>query len=103
MVMAVADGKVTDEELHLLTSRAVRWGITDDEFESAIEYAQSPGASLAIPAMKSERMELLRELLQMMAADGVLQDIEKQLFAVAAATMQISDNELNNLLDNMLE
>lgn len=103
MVMAISDGKLDESELRLMASRAVRWGITDAQFEDAIAYALRDDAHLTIPPDKSDRMELLEELLRIMAADGELAEIEKRLFAVAAATMQVTDDELNALLDRMLQ
>ncbi len=102
LVMAISDGQLDENELRMLASRAVRWGITDAQFEDAIEYALRDDARLTIPPDHADRIELLEELLRMMAADGKLAEIEKRLFAVAAATMKISDEQLDALLDRML-
>lgn len=45
---------------------------------------------------------MLRDLIRMMAADGDLADVEKDLFATAAAKMEISEDELNQIIDSVL-
>ena len=102
MIMAMADSKLTEEELRMLSGRAVRWGISNEQFEQALEVARKPDACLSIPAGVTERREMLRELLRMMAVDGELADIEKQVFAVAAATANVTGMELDELLDSIL-
>jgi uncharacterized tellurite resistance protein B-like protein len=102
MVMAAADGVLREEEIAFLSHRAKRWGITDEQFSEAIRFAVSPEAVISIPPTKGERHQLLREMIRMMAADGDLAEIEKNLFAVAAATMQVSDAELDEILNSVL-
>jgi uncharacterized tellurite resistance protein B-like protein len=102
MIMAAADRKFSDEEVEFLTLRASRWGLTDRQFEEALRIAASGEAELAIPETPDERTNLLRELLQVMAADGELAPVEKQLFADAAARMEISQAELNEIIDGLL-
>ena len=102
-VMAAADGSLSQEEVGFLAERSRRWGLTDQQFTTAIEYSMSPEATLSIPDDPRDRKEMLRDLVRIMAADGELMDIEKQLFAVAAAEMDISDEELNELFDSLLQ
>jgi uncharacterized tellurite resistance protein B-like protein len=103
MVMAFADAKLTKEEIVFLSVRAERWGLTDAQVNEAIKHAADPNAMLTIPESKVERLEMLRLLIRTMAADGVLHEVEKRLFAVAAAVMGVSADELNQLLDSMLQ
>ena len=102
MIMAAADRKFTDQEVEFLTLRADRWGLTDQQFEEALRSATSGDAQLVIPETRDERINLLRELLEVMAADGELAPLEKQLFAGAAAKMEISEAELNDIIDQLL-
>ena len=103
MVMAAADGKLTEEEVTFLAQRSSRWGITDSEFGEALKYSISPEAHISIPSTKGECFQLLKEMVRMMAVDGDLAEIEKNLFAVTAATMQINDDELNKIFDEVLQ
>ena len=102
LAMAAADGSLSQGELELLSDRAVRWGISESEFVSALEYAISPDAELELPAGVSERRELLRELLHVMAADGQMTEPEKNLFSAVAATLEVDNDELNAIIDEAL-
>jgi uncharacterized tellurite resistance protein B-like protein len=102
MMMAAADRNFTEEEVQLLSLRASRLGVTDRQFDEAIRLATSGEMQLSIPDTRDEQLKLLRELIEVMAADGELAPEEKQLFASAAARMEITEDELNDLIDQML-
>ena len=102
LVMAAADGSLTEREIKFLTDRRYRWDIPEDVFADLIRYAISDVADLEIPESQEERVEMLQDLLRMMAADGELAEVEKQLFATAAVAMNISANELKEIIDSVL-
>lgn len=102
MVMAVADGTLSEGEIGFLSERCDKWGLSQNEFADAVRYALSPGASLTMPPGKAERREVLRDLVRAMAADGKIVEIEKQLFAIAAAHLDLRDDELNHIIDSVL-
>ena len=87
LVMAAADGSFSAAEFDLLATRSARWGIGDEQFAEAIEYALSADARLTIPDQQNEREELLQSLIQVIGADGDVADVEQRLFSVAAAKM----------------
>ena len=87
LVMAAADGSFSAAEFNLLATRSARWGVGDEQFAEAIEYALSADAQLTIPDLQSKREELLQSLIQVISADGDIADIEQRLFSVAAAKM----------------
>ncbi len=102
LIMAAADGRIAESELRLLAHRAAEWGITDEQFEDAIEKAASGRAELTVPNDPEDRTLLLKELVRMMAADGQLSDSEKELFAVFSSAIGIGDDELNRLIDEVI-
>ena len=102
LVMAAADGSLTDREIAFLTERCESWEVSDSEFAEAIQYAIAPGAELAIPETESERIAMLEDLVRMMAADGQLAETEKKLFATAAAQMQIDQAQLDRIIDGLI-
>lgn len=102
MVLAASDGQLTEEEVAFLAQRANRLGITDQQFAEAMKFSVSSSAVISIPGTEGERRQLLKEMIRMMAADGDLAEIEKNLFAVAAATMQVNDTDLNAIFDEVL-
>ena len=102
MVLAAADGRMTDEEVVFLSLRASRWGITEEQFQESLEFAKSRQADLEFPPNKQEQREMLADMLRMMAVDGELSGIERRLFAVAAATLGFERDELNTLIDHVV-
>jgi DnaJ-domain-containing protein 1 len=102
LIMAAADQRMTESELRLLSDRATEWGITDDQFESAIERAVSGTADLTVPSNRDGMRDLLTEMIHMMAADGRISSPEKRLFAVVAAAVGMSTVELDRLIDDVV-
>ena len=102
MAMATADGKLGEAELRLLSDRVVQWGISNEQFEVALQEVLAGKSQLTIPVDRQEREAMLKGLIRMMAADGRLTDAENQLFALAAATMRISAVEVSQLIDAVL-
>ncbi len=103
LIMAAIDGRLSESELRLLSDRAAQWGITDDEFERAIQNAIAGCNVLAIPQDQVERAQMLKDMIRMMAADGQLPDSQKRLFATATTALGITPIELNQLIDTVLE
>jgi uncharacterized tellurite resistance protein B-like protein len=101
LVMAAYDGSLTENEIKYLTDRCRGWGISDAEFAEAIEYALSADAELAIPHRKQERLAMMADMIGVMAADGELADREMDMFAVLAAKMQITEKEINTIIDTL--
>ncbi len=99
VVMAFADGSLGEREVNLVADRCAQLGLDEYDLQKAIEYGLADGSALEIPESQSEREELLRDLIRMMAADGHLDETEKRLFAMAAARMSISASEVERLID----
>ncbi|MBC8351437.1 MAG: TerB family tellurite resistance protein [Planctomycetes bacterium] len=102
LVMAAADGSLTEREITFLSDRRARWSVPEEVFAEAIRYAISDVADIEVPETHEERVEMLQDLLRMMAADGDLAEVEKQLFATASVAMNISDEELKEIIDSVL-
>ena len=101
LVMAAADRSFSEEEVTYLSLRAHRLGLSDAEFTAALEHAVAENAAITVPPDRGDRVRLLKELLKMMAADGHVADMERELFAVVAARMDIAEDELNKLIDDV--
>ncbi len=100
LIMAAADDRIHDDELSFLRSRAARLGISETDFQNAFAAAAASSTpDPPIPTGKAERRELLKDLLLMMAADGEMQEKERDLFARIAAAMEIETEELNRIID----
>ena len=100
--LAAVDGKFTEEEVQHLVQRAVQWGIPTEEFETALASLDEE-VVLKIPVEQDGRLELMQQMIHLMAVDGELAETEKQLCATAAAKMEISGEDFSRLIDELLE
>lgn len=103
VVMAMADGSIGEREVAFVAERCHELGLGEDGLNHAIRFGLGDDAALELPSDPAEREELMIDLVRMMAADGVLDENEKRLFALAAAKMEMSTEQLNRLLDKTLE
>ncbi|MDV6030004.1 TerB family tellurite resistance protein [Stieleria sp.] len=103
VVMAMADGTIGEREVAFVAERCHELGLGEAELNRAIRYGLGDDAALELPRDPEGRKELMIDLVRMMAADGVLDESEKRLFALAAAKMEMSTEQLNQLLDQTLE
>ena len=99
---AAADGKFTEEELEFLAIRAEDWQIPGDEFETALTGVAEGKMDLRLPEKREDRITLLSEMIRLMAADGELAEIEKQLCAQASAKMHFTEGEFEEILEMVL-
>ncbi len=103
VIMAAADGSLSEQEIALLIDRCGHLGLQEEDLEKAIAFAQSGDAKMRLPSDREEQKNLLAELMRMMAADGHLMEVEKQLFALAAAKMGIDKLELETIIDKLIK
>ena len=89
VIMASADGALTEREIDWLVDRCSELGLDEADLGTALEFAISDHATMKLPKVREEQMQLLTDLIKIMAADGQLDEIEKRLFAVAAAKMNV--------------
>lgn len=102
VIMAAADGNLSEQEIALLVDRCSALGLAEEDLEKAIAFALSGEATLKFPVDRSEQDQMLADLMRMMAADGKLTEVEKRLFALAAAKMGINKDDLEGLIDKLL-
>lgn len=102
VIMAAADGSLSEHEIALLIDRCGRLGLKEEDLEKAIAFALGEGAKMRLPVDRVEQDKVLRELIRMMAADGQLLEVEKRLFALAAAKMGIARQDLDSLIDDLV-
>ena len=77
-------------------------GLDEGHLEKAISYALGNQAKLRFPVDRDEQNAMLTDLIRIMAADGKLSEIEKRLFALAAAKMGIDRKDLDGLIDDLV-
>ncbi|QDV27271.1 tellurite resistance TerB family protein [Aureliella helgolandensis] len=103
VIMAAADGSLTEHEIALLVDRCSTLGLAEEDLEKAIAFALSGEAKLKFPVDRVEQDQMLADMMRMMAADGKLSEIEKRLFALAAAKMGVSKTDLDALIDKLVQ
>lgn len=102
VIMASADGALSEGEIALLVDRCAELGLEDADLGRAVQFALSEHASLKLPTERKEQLEMLSDLIRIMAADGKLNEVEKRLFALAAAKMHVERQELDDLIDKLV-
>ena len=100
--MSFVDESLSEREVNLIAERCIELGLDDYDLSQAIKGGLADGTRLEVPEDASEREELLRDLIRVMAADGHLDESEKRLFALAAAKMSISAADIERLIDETL-
>ncbi len=102
VIMASADGALSEREIALLVDRCGDLGLEESDLGRAVQFALSDEASLKLPSDRQEQLALLADLIRIMAADGQLNEVEKRLFALAAAKMNVDREELDHLIDRLV-
>lgn len=102
VIMASADGALSEGEIALLVDRCSELGLEDADLGRAVQFALSDHASLKLPTDRKEQLEMLSDLIRIMAADGKLNEVEKRLFALAAAKMHVERQDLDDLIDKLV-
>jgi uncharacterized tellurite resistance protein B-like protein len=103
IVMALADGSLGEREVNLAADRCFELGLDEYDLQKAVEAGLADDAALEIPKQRDEQLSLMRDLIQMMAADGVLAEGEKRLFALAAAKMSMTAADVDQLISETLK
>jgi len=100
--LAAVDGKFAEEEIQFLVARAEQWGIPNEEFETALASLGDGEIEMKIPETKEQRVDMMREMIQLMAIDGDLAETEKRLCAAASASMGLTSGEFSAIVDSLL-
>jgi uncharacterized tellurite resistance protein B-like protein len=100
--MAFADGQLGEREVHLVADRCAELGLDEYDLQKSIEYGLGDEAAIELPETLAARDELLKDMIRMMAADGRLEEGEKRLFALVAAKMQMTNSDVERLIDEVL-
>ena len=103
VIMASADGAFTEREIDWLVDRCAELGLDEADLGNALEYAIGDQAAMKLPKVPEEQERLLSDLIKIMAADGELDEIEKRLFAVAAAKMNVQQAHLDQLITKLVD
>lgn len=102
VVMAFADGQLGEREVHFVAERCSELGLDEYDLRKAIEHGLGDDAKLDLPQQRADQETLMCDLVRMMAADGRLDEGEKRLFALAAAKMSMTTEDVDRIVDKTL-
>ena len=100
--MALADGSIGEREVNMVAQRCFELGLGAEDLQKAMEFGLGDDAALELPTSQADREALMRDLIRMMAADGILDESEKRLFALAAVKMELAAEDLDRLINTTL-
>lgn len=102
VAMAASDGEFKESEIQMLAVRAEQWSITEAQFIETISDIKEGRLELVMPKEQDAKVELLKNMMHMMAIDGELAEEEKRLCAMASATMGFDEAQFDKILDDLL-
>jgi uncharacterized tellurite resistance protein B-like protein len=103
VAIAASDGEFTESEVQMLAVRANQWDITQQQFDQIITEIQAGEVHLQLPRELDEKVELLKNMMHMMAIDGELAEEEKRMCAMASARMGFTAEQFDQILDDLLK
>lgn len=103
VMLAAADGHVTDSELAVLVAVASREDITPEEFNNVIENPDS--VTITLPEDEETKLAYLRDMVAMMMVDGELDEQELAICKIYAMALgyrtSIIDGMIAGVIDNL--
>lgn len=99
-VAALADGRLDEEEKPVLLEAAVKFGLTRSQAGEIVrELAQGRAKVTAVmPKDPSERAELFRSMIEVVAADGRIAPREEALFCKLAPQFNVEEEMVGGMM-----
>ena len=103
VMLAAADGHLTDSELAVLLDVASRENITPDEFNKVIDDPDS--VNINLPEDEDTKLAYLRDMVAMMMIDGELEEQELAICKIYALALgyrsSIVDGMIAGIIDSL--
>ncbi len=103
VMLAAADGKVTDSELAVLVAVASRENLSPEEFNRVIEDPDS--VTIDLPEDEDTKLAYLRDMVAMMMVDGELEEQELAICKIYAMALgyrgSIVDGMIAGVVDSL--
>ena len=107
MSIAFADGEIADEERDILIRIAKEMGLTEEEYNSCVDYwkiTDEENIAIAIPENDEEHIEYLKHFALVMMIDGQITDKEKgHLVHIADKFGYDAEELLPDLVDDVYQ
>ena len=101
VMLAAADGKVTDSELAVLLAVASRENITPDEFNRVIEDPDS--ITIDLPEDEDTKLAYLRDMVALMMVDGELDEQELTICKVYAMALGYRSSIVDGMIAGVVD
>jgi uncharacterized tellurite resistance protein B-like protein len=98
MVIALADGQLTDEEKRFIQRLRQRLGLDEREFADLVAQVRADSKAVSLPKDPAEAIAAVRLIADAAAADGEMGAVEERIVRRLAAHVQLPPSELEALL-----
>ena len=101
VMLAAADGKVTDSELAVLLAVASRENITPDDFNRVIEDPDS--ITIDLPEDEDTKLAYLRDMVALMMVDGELDEQEIAICKIYAMALGYRSSIVDGMIAGVVD
>lgn len=101
VMLAAADGRVTDSELAILVAVASRENITPEEFNRVIEDPDS--VKITLPDDEDTKLAYLRDMVAMMMIDGELDEQELAICKIYAISLGYRSSIVDGMIAGVVD
>ncbi|MBR5726428.1 MAG: hypothetical protein IKX56_06820 [Muribaculaceae bacterium] len=101
VMLAAADGQVTDSELAVLLAVASRENITPEDFNRVIEDPDS--VTISLPEDEDTKLAYLRDMVAMMMVDGELDEQELAICKIYAMALGYRTSIIDGMIAGVVD
>ena len=101
VMLAAADGQVTDSELAVLLAVASRENISPEEFNNVIENPDS--ISITLPEDEDTKLAYLRDMVALMMVDGELDEQELAICKLYAMALGYRGSIVDGMIAGVID
>ena len=101
VMLASADGRVTDSELAVLLAVASRENISPEEFNNVIENPDS--ISISLPEDEDTKLAYLRDMVALMMVDGELDEQELAICKIYAMALGYRGSIVDGMIAGVID
>jgi len=101
VMLAAADGHLTDSELAVLLAVASRENITPEEFDQVVDNPDS--VTIALPEDEDTKLAYLRDMVALMMIDGELEEQEMAICKIYAMALGSRGSIVDGMIAGIVE
>ena len=101
VMLAAADGHLTDSELAVVLAVASRENITPEEFDQVVDNPDS--VTIALPEDEDTKLAYLRDMVALMMIDGELEEQEMAICKIYALALGYRSSIVDGMIAGIVE